>query len=63
MARARVVTFHILPVPTRGVVTVLIFESGRRIAAGEFEVTAAAWERVRRCFTPGPGFRVREYPP
>jgi hypothetical protein len=58
-----VVTFHVCPVPTRGVVTIMVAESGRRIHAGMFEVTAAAWERVRSCFTPAPGVRILDYPP
>ena len=35
MPRARFVTFHICPVPTRGVVTVMVAESGKRVHAGE----------------------------
>jgi hypothetical protein len=63
MPRARFVTFQVYPVPTRGVVTITVAESGKRFHAGEFEVTAGAWERMRRCLTPGPGLRIREYPP
>jgi hypothetical protein len=63
MARAPVVTFHVYPVPIRGVVTIMVAESGKRFHAGEFEVTAGAWERMRRCLTPGPDLRIREYPP
>jgi 2-phospho-L-lactate transferase/gluconeogenesis factor (CofD/UPF0052 family) len=47
MTRASVVTFHILPVPKRGVVTIMVTDSRKRFAAGEFEVSAAAWDRVR----------------
>jgi hypothetical protein len=63
MSKLPVVTFHIMPVPTRDVVTVMVFESGHRVSGGMFEVSAAAWERVRRCLTPGPGLRIRNYPP
>lgn len=61
MARASVVTFHILPVPKAGTVTVMVTERGQ--PGGEFIVSAAAMERVRRCLTPRAGFRVRDYPP
>jgi hypothetical protein len=61
MARASVVTFHVMPVPTRGVVTVMVTETGQ--PGGEFWISADARERVRRCFTPGPGVRVWDYPP
>jgi hypothetical protein len=50
-------------VPNRGVVTIMVTESGKRVAAGEFEVSAAAWERVRRCLTPGLCVRIRDYQP
>jgi hypothetical protein len=63
MPRARFVTFHVCPVPSRGVVTIMVAESGKGINAGMFEVTAEAWERMRRCLTPGPGLRIRDYPP
>jgi hypothetical protein len=52
---ASVITFHVYPVPKRAVVTVMVTESGQGMAAGDFEVTAVAWERVRRCLRPGPG--------
>jgi hypothetical protein len=63
MPRLPVVTFHILPVPTRDVVTVMVFERGHRVSGGMFEVSTAAWERARRCLTPDPGLRIRDYPP
>jgi hypothetical protein len=44
-------------------VTITVAESGKRVHAGMFELTAAAWERVRRSLTPGPGLRIRDYPP
>jgi hypothetical protein len=63
MARAPVVTFLVLPVPSRGVVTVLVGETGKHFHAGMFELTVRAWERMRPCLTPGPGLRIRDYPP
>jgi hypothetical protein len=63
MPRKRFVTFHVCPVPTREVVTIMVAESGKRFHAGMFEVRAGTWERMRRCLTPGPGLRIREYPP
>jgi hypothetical protein len=59
MPRRPVVTLHIMPVPIRDVVTVMVFESGHRVSGGMFEVSAAAWERVRRCLTPGLGLRIQ----
>jgi hypothetical protein len=63
MPKPPVVTLHIMPVPIRDVVTVMVFESGHRVSGGMFEVTTAAWERVRTCLTPGPALRIRDYPP
>jgi hypothetical protein len=63
MPKPPVVTLHILPVPSRSVVTVMVFENGHRVSGGTFEVSAAAWKRVRPCLTPGPALRIRDYPP
>jgi hypothetical protein len=59
---ASVVTFHVFPTPPQGDRVLVAVTEGRK-AAGEFEVTAVAWDRVRRCLTPAPGVRIREYPP
>jgi len=34
-----------------------------RASGGAFELTAEAWKRVRCCFTPQPGIRIKDYPP
>jgi hypothetical protein len=39
-------------------VTIMVAESGKRFHAGMFEVKAGTWERMRQCFTPGPGLRI-----
>jgi hypothetical protein len=56
-----VLTFHAYPTPPQGD-RVLVAVTEGRTAAGEFEVTAAAWKRVRRCLTPSPAVRIRDYP-
>ncbi len=42
---------------------VLVHVTEGRHAAGMFEVTVTAWDRVRRCFTPDLGVRIRDHPP
>jgi hypothetical protein len=44
-----VVTFHVYPNPPKG------------RCVGEFELSAAAWRKVRERFTPGPGVRILDY--
>jgi hypothetical protein len=45
MPRKPVVTFHVCPVPTRGVVTIMVAVSGKRVHAGMFELRLGVWER------------------
>ena len=58
---SRLVTFHVYPNPPKGTRVLIGVNEGRR-AAGEFELTAAAWRKVRESLTPGPGVRIVFYP-
>jgi hypothetical protein len=61
-AMPKLVTLHVYPnPPDRRVILVEVTE-GRK-GTGTFEVTAEAWARIRRCIGPGPGLRIRDYPP
>jgi hypothetical protein len=61
-AMPKLVTFHVYPNPPDGKVIMVEVTEGR-MSGGTFEVTADAWVRIRRCISPGPGLRIRDYPP
>jgi hypothetical protein len=52
-------TFHIFPNPQGHGITVAVDEGAR--PAGEFQITRAAWKRLRARITFGRGIRIREY--
>ncbi|MGH7498115.1 MAG: hypothetical protein ACREL3_04615 [Gemmatimonadales bacterium] len=54
------VSFDAYPSPQGDLVMVEVNEGSQ--SAGTFELTAVAWGRVRCCFTPGPGVRIRDAP-
>ena len=53
-------TLHVFPAPSGDRVVVAVTEG--RTAAGEFAVTASAWQRARQSFNPGRGVRIVDYP-
>lgn len=56
-----IVTVHAYPAPPKGRKVLVHVTEGRR-AAGQFEVTAEGWDRLRRCIASGSGVRTREHP-
>jgi hypothetical protein len=57
----RIVTFHVCPAPPKGDRVLIDVTEGRK-AAGQFELSAAGWRKVRERLTPGPGLRIVDCP-
>jgi hypothetical protein len=58
MAKPSTLILLVLPFPAGDKVTVVVTEPG--MPGGEFHVSTAAWQRLRRGLTPRPGIRIRE---